>query len=169
MSTEIETLRAVIEDETKPMQVRKAAAEHVIRLAIEQVEATAIPADDPEVLALRKPANTEGLPQVFADVLSKVPTQEEATAKVAERRKLRTMLAVVVDTGAHQLERLAACAKVLADHPHIGMWKANGYTAERLLNGVLPANALKRDARSMWHGPVSVARPPLVLADVWRL
>jgi hypothetical protein len=173
MVNETEKLRSVIADETQPLTARKAAAEHLVRLKIETVEAAGVPDDDVEVVSLMQPWKDTKLAQMFSHT-SGAPPQAGwplpiAKAKVLQNRKLRVVLAVAVDKAAHRLERLAACKRILEDHPQIVLWRYNSATPEKLLATALPDDAVKWTSQSLFHGPVPVSRPPTELADVWRL
>lgn len=164
----ITELREVARDDSQPAQVRKEAAELLVQHIAEQAGAAPIQYDDPEVIKLMTPPpeNTE-VEQFIADLMRRcgytVPTLAEAKQKVSVQRRLRAVLAVVVDEEASQIERLAACAWVLQEHPHFNSWKTNGYSPERLLGKVLPAGSLRYTS----EGQMPVQRPPQSLRDVW--
>jgi hypothetical protein len=163
-------LRSVTADEGQSLPARRAAAEHLIGLHVEAVEAAGVSDDDPEVSALRTPWKDAELASMFCKSPDGPPLKgwplSDAKSKVLDRRKLRALLAVVVDEKAHPLERLAACEKVLRDYP-VGKWRMNSYTAARLLAEILPADSVKWDSDSWRRGPIQVQRPPMELKDVW--
>lgn len=170
----IQDLKALTADESLNLSVRKTAAEHCIE---ELVNAVPAPTDeDAEVISLQEPwsRETEADRLVF-DLMSKITNGKStngrslanAKAEVHRRNKLRLVLAVIVDTEAHRLERLAACERVLQDHPQISKWAIGNYSAERLLSEVLPAGATK--LVSAFKPPQRVSRPPHSIADVWAL
>jgi len=163
-------LRSVVVDEGQSLQSRKAAAEHLIGLHVEAVEAAGVSDDDPEVSALRTPWKDAELASMFCKSLDGPPLKgaslSDAKNTVFQRRKLRALLAVVVDEKAHPLERLAGCERILHDYP-VGKWRMNSYTAARLLAEILPADSVKWDSESWRRGPIQVQRPPMELKDVW--
>jgi hypothetical protein len=162
--SKIELLRAAIRDESLPTAERIAAAEHYATALMDAVE---MPADDdPEVLGLQQPWKD----RVLADLMSKGTgvavngeTPSDAKKIVMERKRLRALLRIIVDEAAHRLEKLAACQRVLGDHPGFHNWGVNGYTPERLLAEVLPVGSFKWTST----GKCPVQRPPMSLADVW--
>jgi hypothetical protein len=167
---EISQLRAAVEDTALPLSERKDAAEHLVKVVVKAVPDPAD--DDPEVVELRTPWENTEITKLFSKGPNTVPLSghslPDAKAKVLQRRTLRAALAVVVDSTANQLERLAACERILEDHPQISKWRYNSYTPERMLVEVLPADSVKWDALSWRRGPVPVVRPPRELSDVWR-
>lgn len=166
MNTELDKLRAVVEDEQQPLPARRSAADHLVRLGVEAVEATDVQDDDPEVVELRSPWKNVEVAQLFSKNPDARPLKgwslPDARAEVIQRRKLRAILATVVDETAHPFERLAGCGAILKDHA-VGKWRRNGYTPERLLNEVLPANGSKWTPK----GKAPIQRPPQSLQDVW--
>lgn len=171
MSEKIAELRAALADESVPPSDRKAAAEHLIRLQVEAIEAAGIPDDDPEVMESTKPWSNTALASLWSPTPNapalKGRSLPDAKSAVMKRRKLRVLLSFITDDAAHRLEKLAASEQIL-HHWSVRKWSMNSYTAEKLLSERLPADALKWTASAWRTGPVKVSRPPLELADVWR-
>lgn len=163
---EIEELRAIIQNDELPIQKRQTAAEHLVQIVAEAAEKAIVKDDDPEVIELQKPREDAGLAQLFKYA---PPTLQQAKADIAKRRRLRAVLAIVVNETASTIERLAACAWILGQYPEISKWGLNQYTPERLLAEALPADGVKWTSCSLWDGPVQVSRPPQSLQDVWAL
>jgi len=162
--TKYELLSAAIRDESLPLLERKTAAEHYI---LELVNAVPVPADDtPEVIELMKPWKNEAFAASFAKLTNGISTTGHTLANakntVLRRRRLRTVLEVIVDEQAHRLQQLAACKKVLDEHL-CSRFAYNHYSPEKMLDAVIPATAFKWTS----EGKAPVERPPRTLADVW--
>ena len=167
-TTDTVQLRIVIADEQKPLPVRQAAAELLIQQIAEAAEQVPVADDDPEAIELMAPfQDSELMKMMFPSYKPSTLAQTKKT--VAERRKLRAVLAAVVDESAHQLERLAGCAWVLEARPEISRWRMNQYGPEKLLSTVIPPDGVKWTSRSLFEGPTPVLRPPQSLQDVWAL
>jgi len=161
-------LRELIADESLSINERKLAAEHAVRLQLEDVELTGVPDDDPEIVELMTPWADQTLAAMCASVTNGRSVNgwnlTDAKKTVLRRLALRALLAVVVDEAAHRLERLAACQVILDEHLHPrNVLRINGYDAERLLDAVVSADAVKWTS----EGQRTVERPPQTLADVW--
>ena len=166
LQDELAGLRAIVADETKPLTERTAAAALIVQLTVDGVPDPVD--DDEEVVELRKPwADGGPLSDVIASVFKYSRTGyplAEARAEVLKRHRERAILAVVVDEAAHCLIRVAACQTMLDSYlPAKGRHRLNGYTAERLLAAVIPADGHKWTSA----GKQSVERPPRVINDVW--
>lgn len=162
--TKYELLSAAIRDESLPLSERKTAAEHYIS---ELVDAVPVPADDDsEVTELMQPWRDKKLATSFEKLTNGLSTHGEtlvnAKRTVLRRRRLRAVLAVIVDGSAHLLEQLAACQKVLDDHL-CAKFIHNNFDPERMLASVVAPSAHKWTSRSK----VPVERPPVTLSDVW--
>lgn len=164
MSNKIEDLKQIIADEGMELTKRGTAAELYIA---ELVDTVALPGDDDlEVIERMKPWNDRALADLVSPSGAGTNGESLADARktVFRRRKLRALLYVVVDKEAHRLERLAACKVVLDEHLHNrNRFVMNNFNESRMLDAVLPANAMKWTA----SGKVPVCRPPQTLADVW--
>jgi hypothetical protein len=169
--SEIETLRAAVADETLCKAARRDAAAHVVRLLVEAVP-EALETDD-EVCGLQEPwpRSTQNEAQT-ADMWEACTNgrsvrgwnASDALSEVTDRHKLRTLLALIVNEAAPELERLAACEAVLKNHLHPeGFHRRNHYTPEQMLEMVRSSDDMKLTAK----GRVPVARPPRSIQDLW--
>jgi hypothetical protein len=163
-SKKIQELRQIVRDEQASIIDRKVVAEHMMQVLVDSVPEPSD--DDPEVLRLRQPWKDRALADIMAKgagVAVNGETLSDAKEAVFGRKKLRAVLDVIVDEAAHRLEKLAACQRVLGDHPGFHNWGLNGYTPEHLLAVVLPVGSFKWTST----GKHPVQRPPMSLADVW--
>ena len=169
MPTEkLEDLRQIVADEQTNMTTRQLASERYID---ELANAVSQPTDDdPEVQERMKPWKDQDLASLMrgtsgSSQFGNGESSPAAKKEVHQRRRLQSVLAVVVDEDAHLLERMAACERVLADHPQIAKWRLNHFTPKRLLETVLPQGATKWTSA----GRFPIECPPLDIQDVWTL
>lgn len=169
--SKVEELSGIVADEQQPIGSRKVAAEHLIQLRIEAIEAESVPDDDPEIAQLTQPWSNTKLAELWSPTPNapalKGRSLPDAKLVVMKRRKLRMLLGVVCNDAAHRLEQLASCEELLQHHA-TRKWVLNGFTAERLLTEALPSGTLKYDSASWKRGPIPVNRPPRELNDLWR-
>lgn len=161
-------LRELIADESISINERKLAAEHAIRLQLEDVEIVGVQDDDHEVIELTTPWADQTLAAMCSSVTNGRSVNgwnlTDAKKTVKRRLALRALLAVVVDESKDRLERLAACRVILDEHLHPrNTFRMSSYNEERLLDAVVSADAMKWTS----EGQRLVERPPQTLADVW--
>jgi hypothetical protein len=173
MSKKLDQLRAAIADESIPLTERRTAAEHLVTAVVDAVPEPE--EDNAEVVELLTPWTDDGTLGSIAPMAWKQrnlvydwhesgPSLAQARKHVHDRLRFRALLAVVVDESAHRLTRLEACRVILDEHLHPqGYHRKNNYNAEKLLEKILPPDAMKWTA----SGKVPVVRPPMTLADVW--
>ena len=158
-----------------PVKQRRDAAAHLVQVTVAGVREPA--GDDAEVVELMKPWPRETPVQAeIAAIIDNITNGRgtqgrslaDAKAEVWKRHKLRAVLTVIVDEHANRLERLAACDVILTDFlPPMGMYRRNGWNADKMLSSILPTTATK--IVRLFNPPVPVARPPMELRDVWKL
>ncbi|WP_047495871.1 hypothetical protein [Terriglobus sp. TAA 43] len=163
----IDQLREIVRDDARPGTEREVAAELLIT---ELVDAVQMPSDDDdEVVAHTQPWLDGAIKNLFntgpAASIVNGKSLTAARTKVHEDRRLRAVLAIVVDDSTERLERLAACRWLLKTYSFIRRWAVNHYTPERLLETVLTADAHKWTSQ----GKRRVDRPAKSLQDVWSL
>lgn len=165
---QLEGLRQVIANESLSLTERRVAADHAIQLQLAAVDAEDVPGDDAEIVELTHPWTDAKIGALMESITGWVSTKgfslAEAKKTVMRRRRLRMLLAIVVDVAKNKQERLAACREVLSTHLHpSGNFHRNGYDESRLLDTILPSTAYKWTST----GKMRVERPPKTLADVW--
>jgi hypothetical protein len=166
LQDELAGLRAVVADEDKPLAERTAAAAHIVTLALGAVTDPAD--DDAEVAELVKPWADPVLAKMAAEVTGGRSVNghslPDAKQTVFKRRRWRAVLTIICDETAHKLTRLAACQTALDSflHPN-GAHRKAGYSAERLLAEVKPADGFKWTSK----GKLPVCRPPVQQSDLW--
>lgn len=172
-SIKLSELHALVVNETLTEVERREAAE---RYVAEIVANVPVPSDDDEQVVRMRTAPPANHPQLDSHDLSAWriwnevrgwapdgPTAAQAKKYVRERHQFRVVLGIVVDDSAHRLEKLAACQYILDDlHPR-NFLRMNNFTAEKMLQKVLTADATKWTS----SGEVRVERPPQTMADVW--
>src|SRR5438105_3044134 len=117
MSTTIEALQQIVNNENRTTEERREAAEHILKLQGQRreidAEAAAIPDDDPEVLELVKPHPNPQIEKLIGNFC--IRTLPEAKLRIAwERRKAR-LKATVADESLSMAERVRAADQWRSD------------------------------------------------------
>jgi hypothetical protein len=174
INPEIEQLRGIVRNPDLLVQQRRDAAIHLIELTVASVQEPGD--DDAEVVQLMQPwprdtASNIAIAELMDRMSGKITQGRnlaDAKSEVWKRRRLRSLLAVITDDTSSQVEKLVTCQVLLAEYlPPGGRHRRNSFTPESLL-----ADALRPDATKIINAfkpPVTVSRPPVEFADVWRM